>query len=175
MRKNMKNTFVKISWGTAVLGAVLLLTKPAQAEPPTPKAADIHKLLVVSGILDQLSYMQTKLLNSYSIVVSGPYPRVPDAFWDEYHQLIDQKDMATLIERVIPVYDKHMSHETVRRLIEMFETPFWREWKQKMPAISQEAGIVGSEWGAEMIQSEAFNSKLDALIKKFDLEALNKK
>ena len=83
--------------------------------------------------------------------------------------------METLIERVIPVYDKHMSHATIPRLIEMFETPFWQEWKQQMPAISREAGIVGSDWGAEMIQSEAFNTKLDALIEKFDLEALNKK
>ena len=83
--------------------------------------------------------------------------------------------MDTLIARVVPVYDKHMSHETIQRLIEMFETPFWKEWKQKMPAISQEAGIVGSEWGAEMIQSEAFNTKLDALIQKHDLATLNKK
>ena len=171
----MENAFAKNSWGAAVLLGIVLLTAPAQAEPPTPKAADIHKLLIVSGILDQLSYMQTKLLNSYSVVVNGPYPKVPDAFWDEYHQLIGQKEMETLIERVIPVYDKHMSHATIQRLIEMFETPFWQEWKQQMPAISREAGIVGSDWGAEMIQSEAFNTKLDALIEKFDLEALNKK
>ncbi len=155
--------------------AVVLLTAPAQAEPATQKSADIRKLLIVSGILDQLSYMQTKLLNSYSVVVKGPYPQVPDAFWDEYHQLIGQKDMDTLVARVVPVYDKHMSHKTVRRLIEMFETPFWQEWKQKMPTISQEAGIVGSEWGAELIQSEAFNTKLDTLIQKHDLETLNKK
>lgn len=171
----MENAFAKNSWGAAVLLGIVLLTAPAQAEPPTPKAADIRKLLIVSGILDQLSYMQTKLLNSYSVVVNGPYPKVPDAFWDEYHQLIGQKEMETLIERVIPVYDKHRSHATIQRLIEMFETPFWQEWKQQMPAISREAGIVGSDWGAEMIQSEAFNTKLDALIEKFDLEALNKK
>ena len=171
----MKKIFGNNLWLPAVLLAVVLLTAPAQAEPPTAKAADIRQLLVVSGILDQLSYMQTKLLNSYSVVVKGPYPKVPDAFWDEYHELIGQKDMATLVARVIPVYDKHMSQETVQRLIEMFETPFWQEWKQKMPAISREAGIVGSEWGAEIIQSETFNAKLDALIQKHDLETLNKK
>ena len=170
----MKNTFGKKFWQIVTVLAVVLLTLPAQAEPPTQKAADIRQLLVVSGILDQLGYMQTKLLNSYSIAVKGPYPNVPDAFWDEYQQLIDGKDMETLLARVVPVYDKHMSHATVQRLIEMFETPFWQEWKEKMPAISQEAGIVGSDWGAEIIQSDAFNAKLDALIQKHDLEALNK-
>lgn len=154
--------------------AIVLLAAPVQAESPTQKTADIHKLLIVSGILDQLSYMHTKLLNSYSVVVKAPYPNVPDAFWDEYHQLIGQKEMNTLLERVIPVYDKHMSHETVLHLIEMFETPFWQEWREKMPAISKEAGIIGSEWGAEILQSESFNAKVDALIEKFDLQTLNK-
>ncbi len=170
----MKKIFGNNLCLAAVLLAIVLLTAPAQAEPPTSKAADIRKLLIVSGILDQLSYMQTKLLNSYSVVVKGPDPKVPDAFWDEYYELIDGEDMDTLVARVIPVYDKHMSQETVQRLIGMFETPFWQEWKQKMPAISQEAGLVGSEWGAEILQSETFNAKLDALIQKHDLASLNK-
>ncbi len=170
----MKKIFGNNVCLAVALLAIVLLTVPAQAEPPTSKAADIRKLLIVSGLLDQLSYMQTKLLNSYSLTVKGPYPKVPDAFWDEYHQLIDGRDMDTLVARVIPVYDKHMSQETVQRLIGMFETPFWQEWKQKMPAISQQAGLVGSEWGAEILQSETFNAKLDALIKKHDLETLNK-
>jgi len=171
----MQKTFVKILWPAAVLLAIVLLSGPAQAEPPTQKSADIRQLLIVSGILEQLGYMQSKLLNSYSVVVKGPYPKVPDEFWDEYYDLINKKDMETLLQRIIPVYEKHMSHETVLRLVEMFETPFWREWRQKMPAISQEAGIVGSEWGAEIIQSEAFNTRLDALIQKHDLSTLNKK
>ena len=169
MKKFFKNNLC------LAVALIVLFTTPVQAETPTKKSADIRKLLVVSGILGQLTYMQTKLLNSYSIVVRGPYPTVPDAFWDEYDQLIDHKDIDTLLARVIPVYDKHMSHETVQRLIEMFETPFWQEWREKMPAISQEAGLIGSEWGAEIIQSEAFNAKLDALIQKHDLEALNTK
>ena len=74
----------------------------------------------------------------------------------------------------IPVYDKHMSHETVKKLIEMFETPFWEEWKEKMPQISREAGLIGSEWGKELSESPAFNKKIDELVKKYELEKINK-
>jgi len=56
----------------------------------------------------------------------------------------------------------------------MFQTPFWEEWKVKMPAISREAGQIGSEWGQALIQSETFNKKLEALIQKHELENLNK-
>ena len=139
----------------------------------TEKTEDIRKLLKVSGILGQLDYMQDSLLNNVSMMVTAPFPKIPDAFWDEFNQLIGKKEMDDLIDRVLPVYDKHMSHETVKKLITMFETPFWNEWKEKMPQISREAGVIGSEWGREYTQSEAFNKKLQDLIKKYELEKLN--
>ena len=74
---------------------------------------------------------------------------------------------------MIPVYDKHMSHKTVKKLITMFETPFWNNWKKKMPIISREAGLIGSEWGREHTQSEEFNARLDDLIEKYELKKLN--
>ena len=149
-------------WGTV---------NPVYSE--TEKVRDIKRLLEVSGILDRLSYMQESLLNNVSMMVTAPFPKVPDAFWGEFNQLIGKKEMDNLIDRVIPVYDKHMSHETVKKLITMFKTPFWDEWKEKMPQISREAGVIGSEWGREHTQSEAFNKKLQDLIKKYELEKLN--
>ena len=145
---------------------------PAFSE--TEKEKDIEKLLEVSGILSQLTYMQDTLMNSMSMMISGSFPKVPDEFWKEFNQLIGEKEMGNLVSRVIPVYDKHMSHETVKKLIEMFETPFWEEWKQKMPEISREAGVLGSQWGKEISQSPAFNKKMEELIKKYELEKINK-
>ncbi len=139
----------------------------------TAKERDIRKLLEVSGILSQLSYMQESLLNNVSMMVTAPFPKVPDAFWEEFNQLIGDKEMDDLVARVIPVYDKHMSHETIKKLITMFETPFWNEWKKKMPQISREAGLIGSEWGREHTQAEAFNKKLQSLVEKYELEKLN--
>ncbi|MDH5762035.1 MAG: DUF2059 domain-containing protein [Nitrospinota bacterium] len=173
----MKPNLFKTLAGIAVT-ALLFLTaiSPAfgvVANPGDAKARDIRKLLEVSGIYDQLDLMKNNLLNQYSMGFSGAYPKTPDAFWEEYYQLITQKDIDVLVERMIPVYDKNMSHEVIRKLIEMFETPFWQEWKVKMPAISREAGLIGSEWGQAILQSDPFNQQLKALIEKHDLEGLN--
>lgn len=171
------NLYSKIT-GSAV--AVLLcltvvnLAFGVTANLGNTKAEDIRKLLKVSGIHDQLKIVKNNLLNQYSMGFSGAYPKAPDAFWEEYYQLIGQQDIDNLVERMIPVYDKHMSHEVIRKLIEMFKTPFWEEWKVKMPAISREAGLIGSEWGQALLQSDAFNKNLKALIEKHDLEGLNK-
>ncbi|MBT4374638.1 MAG: hypothetical protein HOD16_03000, partial [Nitrospina sp.] len=49
----------------------------------------------------------------------------------------------------------------------------WSEWKQKMPTISREAGLIGSQWTQELLQSHSFKKKLDSLVGKYDLEKLN--
>ena len=157
----------------AFLILMWVTVSPVFSEAYSEKEKDIKKLLKVSGILDQLSYMQDTLMNSVSMMVSGSFPKVPDAFWGEFNKLVGKKEMDELVERVIPVYDKHMSHETVKKLITMFETPFWNDWKEKMPLISREAGVIGSEWGREHTQSAAFKMRLDGLIEKYELEKLN--
>ena len=150
------------------------LVPVASADPGEQKNRDIRKLLKVSGIYDQLNLVKDNLLNQYSMGFAGGYPKIPDAFWEEYYQLIGQEDVDVLVDKIIPVYDKNMSHEVVRELIKMFETPFWQEWKVKMPAISREAGLIGSKWGQGLLQSDDFNKNLKALIQKHDLEGLNK-
>lgn len=175
----MKVKFVATFTGTitSFLLSLILVNLALGVTPHfgNSKTEDIRRLLKVSGIHDQLNIVKNNLLNQYSMGFAGSYPKTPDAFWEEYYQLIGQEEVNTLVERMIPVYDKNMSHEVIRKLIAMFETPFWEEWKVKMPAISREAGQIGSEWGQALLQSEEFNKKLEALIEKHDLEGLNKK
>ena len=66
-----------------------------------------------------------------------------------------------------------MTHDVIKQLIKMFSTPFWNEWKQKMPAISSEAGLIGSKWTQELLQSESLKNRIDSLVSKYDLEKLN--
>ena len=161
-----------LSWLILIVIFLITTVKPVFSE--TEKERDIIRLLEVSGIRKQLSYMQDTLMNSMSMMISGSFSKVPDGFWKEFNQLIGKKDMDDLVHKIIPVYDKHMSHETVKKLIEMFETPFWEEWKEKMPQISREAGLIGSEWGRALSESSAFNKKLDKLVEKYELEKINK-
>ena len=137
------------------------------------KKRDILKLLEVSGLMAQMGYMKDGAIEPYGRMISLTYPKVPDAFWDEFNKLIGKEEMELLMNRVVRVYDKHMSHDIIKQLIKMFSTPFWEEWKQKMPAISREAGLIGSQWTQEILQSEAFKKKVDYLVKKYDLEKLN--
>lgn len=162
---------VGLALGLLVCGS--LACGPLFAGVDPAKDKDIRKLLRVSGIYQQLDYMRQGVLDTYGSVIASAYPKVPQAFWDEYYRIIGEKEMKSLIDRVVPVYDKHMSHEVIKKLIAMFENPFWEEWKKKMPLISREAGQAGSDWSQELVQSDQFKNKVDALIKKYELETLN--
>ena len=59
------------------------------------------------------------------------------------------------------------------KLNEMFETPFWKEWREKMPLISREAGVAGQKWLHETTQSENFKKQIDQMVAKHELEKLN--
>ncbi len=168
-------SFSRTRWAFGlILGAGLLaaLTPPlTHAETDSKKEQDIRKLLKVSGIHDQLTYMKDGVLNSYSQLISVQYTEVPDAFWTEFNELVGKEEMKQLIDRVVPIYDKHMSHEAIQKLIEMFENPFWKKWREKMPLISREAGAAGNEWMQALMRSEAFNEKVAALIEKYELKS----
>ena len=160
---------------TFLIGCLLLFHSVVLAEtnPTIDKNRDILKLLEVSGLLEQMDYIRDEATNSYARVISLSYPKVPDQFWDDFGKLAAKEEMKVLLDRVVAVYNKHMTHDVIKQLIKMFSTPFWVEWKQKMPAISREAGLIGSEWTQELLQSESFKKKLDNLVRKHDLEELN--
>jgi len=159
--------------GLVFFGLLMGLASSAFSESSKEKLADIKKLLIVSGIHEQMSYMKQNIINSYGKAVSMTYPKIPAPFWDEFDGLIKPKEVDELINRVVLVYDKHMSHEVIKELIKMFDTDFWKEWKEKMPKISREAGAVGSQWGQDLTQTEAFSNKIDNLIEKYELKKLN--
>ena len=160
---------------TSLIGSILLSCSIAFAEvdSSTDKNRDILKLLEVSGLLEQMNYIKEGVTSSYARVISLTYPIVPSQFWNDLNKLAGKEEIKMLLDQVVLVYDRHMTHDVIKQLIKMFSTPFWIEWKHKMPAISKEAGLVGSEWTQKIMQSESFKKKLDALVTKYDLEKLN--
>lgn len=159
--------------GLILFGLLAGVPRPAYSQGSPEKLADIKKLLVVSGIHEQMGYMKQNIIDSYGTGVAIAYPKIPAPFWEEFNGLIRQEEMDDLIDRVVLVYDKHMSHAVIKNLIKMFDTDFWREWKEKMPLISREAGMVGSQWGQEVTRKKEFSDKIDAMIDKYELKKLN--
>jgi len=162
---------------TLIITFVILISTPSYSQGISDeKSRDIEKLLNVSGISDQLVYMESDLLKVLSAKISSTYPKIPNEFWDEFNNImVGKNEKEHLIQKIIPVYDQYMDHQTIKNLIQMFDNPFWEEWKKKMPIISKKAGKLGGDWIREMSGAKVVQERMEFLTEKYDLENLNKK
>lgn len=51
-----------------------------------------------------------------------------------------------LIDRVVPLYDKHYTQNEIRTLIQFYETPLGKKVTALRPQIAQEGMVVAEEW-----------------------------
>lgn len=151
-----------------VLGCALLVSPAAvqpaaaQAKPVAPSKAsakkkkventakqqDIHKLLVLSGSGDLGVQTMKQLTQIYSQML----PNVPQKFWEEFAKEVDAN---SLIELIVPIYDKHFTHEDVKGLIEFYQTPVGKKLIAVQPLLTQESQQAGEKWGMEIGQKVA--------------------
>ena len=107
------------------------------------KAADIRILLELTGAAAIAKQTVAQMVPSLRTLA----PDAPDSFWTEF---IDEMKGTELIERIIPVYDRHLSHADVKALIAFYRTPAGKRLIQAMPLITSESMKAGQAWGAEI-------------------------
>jgi hypothetical protein len=69
---------------------------------------------------------------------------------DEKFQELKTEMVASLIEKMVPVYKNHFSETDLKEAILMFKTPIGRKIAEKTPLIAQESMQLSMEWGMEI-------------------------
>lgn len=130
--------------------AVVLMSGTLAGQSGNTKEQDIRRLLELTGSAD----LGDQVLNSLISNFKTNLPDVPDEFWTEFRGKYNGDD---LVELVIPIYDRHFTHEDIKGLIVFYESPLGQKITSKLPVISQESMAVGQEWG-EQIAREAITT-----------------
>ena len=60
--------------------------------------------------------------------------------------------VASLIEKMVPVYKNHFSEDDLKAAILMLGSPIGKKISEKAPIIAQESMKVSMEWGMEIGQ-----------------------
>ena len=58
--------------------------------------------------------------------------------------------MSSLIEMLVPVYNKHFTEQDLEDAIELFKTPIGKKISEKSPIIAQESMQASMQWGMEL-------------------------
>lgn len=112
----------------------------AKVQVESEKLKDIRRLLEVTGSSKLGAQVVEQLLASFRQSRQG----VPDSFWEELRK---EMNVDELTELVVPIYDRHLSHEDVKQLIAFYESPVGRKLLGVQPQILGESMALGQEWG----------------------------
>ena len=107
------------------------------------KAADIRTLLTLTQAGEMAVQMMQEMLNSYR----QGLPQVPDEFWVGFAKKIKTED---LVDMLVPIYDRHLTHSEVVSLIGFFEGPVGKKLISVQPSIMKESMQVGQQWGEKI-------------------------
>lgn len=120
-------------------------TKPkaAKTETGVNKTTDIRTLLALTQAGEMAVRMMQEMLNSYR----QGLPQVPDEFWAGFAKKIKTED---LVDMLVPVYDRHLSHSEVVSLIGFFEGPVGKKLISVQPSIMKESMQIGQQWGEKI-------------------------
>jgi len=76
-------------------------------------------------------------------------PQIPVEFWNEFSAEVNTDDLVNLI---IPIYDKHVSHADIKELIKFYESPLGKRFIEIQPVLLRESMVVGQKWGQQLGQ-----------------------
>jgi hypothetical protein len=107
------------------------------------KIADIRKLMEITGSGNIGMQVLNSMIDSYRKML----PQVPQSFWDEFLKDVNPQ---SLVELIIPIYDKYLTHDEIKDIIKFYESPSGRKLIQVLPQITNESMEAGRIWGKEM-------------------------
>lgn len=120
------------------------------------KRADIRKLLKLMGSARMGVQATEQLVRTYQIAL----PQVPPSFW---RQLSAQITEDALIELIVPIYDRNLSHDDVRALLTFYSSPAGQRFLKALPEIQRESHVAGQRWGLQLTRQVEEQVKKQAL------------
>lgn len=143
-----------------VLGVALLLggtmasarADVAPVTPIVPKAdakGDARKEQAIRKLLQltRASQMAMQMMDQMAGQLRPMFPSVPDKFWTDFFKEAKPDD---LVNRIVPIYGKHLSEAEINELIKFYESPIGKKLVSVQPLIMQESAAVGQVWGREL-------------------------
>lgn len=125
--------------GSLFLVAAALGAQVRAAGPDAEKMALIREVLVVTGTEAMMEQSMQQMLENFK--TSMPQgSQVLDRLKGKFRA-------AELIPGLIEIYDRHLSKEDIRALLQFYRSPAGQRVLKEMPAVLQESMAAGQAWG----------------------------
>ena len=131
-----------------VVCGVLGLAGAARAEAPPDvgkpdKVKDIRRLLDLTGSGKLGVQVMGQMVTQFKTML----PKVPPKFWDDF---MKQASPDELIDLIVPLYDKRLTHGEVKDVIKFYQTQAGKKLVSVLPELTAESMEVGKQWGMKL-------------------------
>lgn len=90
-----------------------------------------------------------RLLDSTIEPMRDALPEIETSWWDHF---LESADLGELVGRTVPIYAERLTADEMDALIHFYRSPHGQSILHKLPAITEDAMLVGQTWVLEEIQ-----------------------
>ena len=136
-----------IIWvASLILTGTLNVVAEEMSDPAAvSKRADIKHLMEVTDV----SSLGMQIMNRLILTMKQGRSEAHEKFWDDFRA---EFDINELVGMIIPIYEKHLTHEEIKQLIAFYESPIGKKLIKVQPQIMMESMAAGEEWGKKLVQ-----------------------
>jgi hypothetical protein len=119
------------------------LTQPSAAAMQgidPAKAAEIRKMLELTGTVKLMNQMFDQMLDSFKLQNSA----ASADFWNRFQKEINTQE---LVDKMIPLYDKYYTLDDLKAVNAFYASPAGQRVLASTPQIMRESMQIGQEWG----------------------------
>jgi hypothetical protein len=125
----------------------------AFADELTPaKAADIRKLLKVTGITDIALSFGNVIFQRMANTIKSARPDIPHRYFEILNEeiiIVFEKGLSEtggLTDEVIVLYNKYLTHKEIKGLLEFYESELGKKMIRLTPKLMNESGLITQQW-----------------------------
>lgn len=123
----------------------------SRADAVSSKHEDTEKLMELVGTRQILRDLFDQDIDAQISAMRRARPDVPDQFWQDFAlEFKRQASPDELMQAILPIYDKHFTHQEIRQLIAFYQSPLGRKISTTLPEIQRESVDAGRAWGEQL-------------------------
>ena len=154
-----------VSGSSAAEGAVEAGTKPSRES--------ILALMEASGASETMraAFDQMALMMKSEFQKRFKSEKQREMFESYWRTFESKYDAASLIDEIVPIYQKHLDQRTVNELIVFYQSPTGKKLVASTPTITKESMKTGQSWGQKMAKAAIAELKAKAASSKAKMDA----
>ena len=155
----MKSNFVGLKTILCSLVFALLIVNLVEAGVKTinpEKGVDIRKLIKLTGLEEVVILSADSVVDKIFPILKKAIAKNNPAVTDAVLAIMKTTTISLvkrqisspggLVDRVIPIYDRHYTHNEIRALIKFYESPLGKKMASIRPEITREGIVVAEQW-----------------------------